>query len=699
VAVANADVTAYWRETTGPRSKKAKTDAGGRYGIPGAGEVKLIRMTVRAPGFPPVEREGEAPSDGIVDFTLEHGGIVAGTVSSPSGKAPASFRVTARREGGAAIDRTFTDPAGAFRLEDLDPGTYAVEIAAESFATLKKTEIQVRGEQTADLGTLMLESKSTLRGRVLSARDETPVVGASVRVSLVEANPSTSRPGNDTLWSMTTGADGTFSVRDLPAGTYDVSAEQAVFSPARTRVPFDPAADPPEVVLRLYRGGGVIGMVIDAKGEPVPGIQITASQGAESDARMAETASDGHYAIDGLTPGTWQISRQRGSNTRSAGAETKTASVREGETTTVNFDEAPKVLLSGMVRKGGEPLADAAIYLFLLDGRTPPVAKKTQTDAQGNYQVGLDQGGRYQASIRIAGAGSPAGQNIVALTIPEQPEVHQDIVFAANAIVGTVTNAEGRPVKDVIMLAVRDGAPSGETPRQATTYSKADGTFRMDGLDSGTYRVTAKAATYAPAEAYPVSVLEDQPETSVELTLERGWIMKGRVVDPQGAPVADALIVVAAVGNAESGFLPAHTDRTGAFKVTAPIDQPVSVSAISPRFAPAVEANIQPPSGGEGPPVELRATMGGSLRVRVVHRGGTPVVGAQPAFRPLTLYPGCDVVMDRNIPPKTDQDGTSVLLRMHPGQYVISLLGRRDSAPQSVSVGDGAESYLEFEVP
>ena len=698
--VAGAEVTAYWRETTGPRSRKATTDADGRYGIPGAAEVVIRRMTVRATGFPVLEREGEAPGDGVVDFTLERGGIVTGVVTSASGKLPASFRVVARpAASGPVVDRAFTDPAGVFRIEDLEPGRYTIEIAAERFAVLKKADVEVRGEQTADLGTLTLESKTTMRGRVLSARDESPILGASVRVSLVQAAAGETRPGSDTLWLVTSGADGSFTIRDLPAGTFEVSAEQPTFSPAKTRISFDPVSDSPELLLRLFRGGSVVGTVVDANGDPVPAVQITASQGPETDAHVAETGNDGRYSIDGLTPGAYQVSRQRVPGSRPAGVASKAATVREGEATTVDFDEAPKIVLSGTVRKGDEPLPNAAIYLFLLDGRQPPAAKKTQTDSQGAFQVGLDQSGRYQASIRTAAAGTPAGQNIVSLTVPDQPEVHQDIVFAANAITGRVNDPEGRPVKDAVMLAVREGAAAGETPRQATTYTKADGTFRMEGIDSGTYRVTAKASKYAPAEAYPVTVTDDQAEPNIELTLEHGWILRGRVTDTTGQPVYDAMIVVAAPGNAESGFLPSHTDRAGMFRITAPADGPVNVSAISPRFAPAVATDIQPAGSDDAPPVELRTGAGGSLRIRVVHRGGGPVAGAQPAYRPLMLYPGSDVVMDRNVPKRTDTEGASVITKLYPGQYVVSLVGRRDTAPAQVSIGEGTESFIEFEVP
>jgi hypothetical protein len=98
-----------------------------------------------------------------VDFVLERGGTIAGIVGVSGGKVPPRFRVTLRPEGsGAGADREFTDPSGAFRLEDVDPGTYTVEVVAERFAKATKSGVTVHGEQIADVDA-GLEPKTTLR--------------------------------------------------------------------------------------------------------------------------------------------------------------------------------------------------------------------------------------------------------------------------------------------------------------------------------------------------------------------------------------------------------------------------------------------------------------------------------------------------------------------------------------------------------
>jgi hypothetical protein len=147
--------------------------------------------------------------------------------------------------------------------------------------------------------------------------------------------------------------------------------------------------------------------------------------------------------------------------------------------------------------------------------------------------------------------------------------------------------------------------------------------------------------------------------------------------------------VVAPQGAAESGYLPSQTDGTGAFHVTAPSDGDVNVAAISPRLAPAVQTGIQPPSEGDPPEVVLHASAGGTLRVRVVRRSGSPVMGAQLAYQPVPLFPGSDVVADRNRAAPTDADGATRLMLLHPGTYVRPIVGRADVVPVRVAVSGG----------
>jgi protocatechuate 3,4-dioxygenase beta subunit len=694
--IAGADVKASWGNANGTKSRSAKTEADGRYQIADDGTMPLEHMTVRAETFLAAEREGPAPADGGIDFVLERGGTIAGVARGYDGKTPDSFRVKVRGARGSSpaskSEHAFSETSGSFHVDDLEAGTYTIEIAADRYATLTKSAIDVVAEQVADVGTLTLPSRSILRGRAVAARGRAPVAGATVRVTPVQAGEHA--PADAETWTETTGPDGTFATRALPEGAFDVVLEHPGFAPARNRVSFAPEDDRPELVVEMLQGGSLAGSVLDAKLDPVQGARIVASQGGSGDARVADTGPDGRYFIDGLAPGAYTVTRQQVQQGSAPSVERKPAVIREGETTTVDFDQKPRVVVTGTLRRGDAPIPGASISFNPLDAAAPRDGATTRSDDAGGFQIGLPQGGFYQVSVAFGATGGATGHFVGSEEIPDQPEVRHDIVLNVQAISGRVVDPEGRGVKGVLVTALRLG-PS----IQSTATTVDDGTFRLEGIEPGTYRVTARARGYSADAADPVVVSEDGPDAVVNFNLKVGWIMRGRVVDPQGGGVPGALVVVAPRGAAESGYLPSQTDGTGAFHVTAPTDSPVNVAAISPRFAPAVLSDVEAPLQGDAPEIMLHASAGGSLRVRVQRRSGAAVQGAQVAYQPNPLFPGSDVVVDRNRPAPTDGDGVTRLTLLHPGDYLVWVAGRLDIRPVPAVVGEGAESAVVLEAP
>jgi hypothetical protein len=317
--VVGADVKVSWRDATGPRSRAAKTSTDGRYRIAEAGTMPVTRMTVKAAKFLPAEREGAAPSDGVVDFVLEHGGSITGVVKGYDGKFPPTFRVKVVVKGDAssksASAREFNDPTGKFRLDDLDPGSYTIEAVADRYARAVSSELNVAADQVVDAGTLTLQSRSVLRGRVVAAREKTPVSGVTVTVALVVTPDHPAAVGAKTSWTDTTAADGTFATTELPDGTFDVTLEHPQFVPSHTQVSFRPDSDTAELDLALYKGGGLTGTVLGPGLDPVPGVHIVAALLPDGEAHGSDTGSDGHYYIDGPAPGSYTARGDSSSST------------------------------------------------------------------------------------------------------------------------------------------------------------------------------------------------------------------------------------------------------------------------------------------------------------------------------------------------------------------------------------------------
>lgn len=160
----------------------------------------------------------------------------------------------------------------------------------------------------------MTPGTSTVTGRVVDASGETPVVGATVTLTLAGAQPVT----------MLTGPQGGFSFANLPAGRFSLTATATGYlggAFGRLR-PFGPGQSldlvarerRTDVTLRLWRQGGMTGQVVGDTNQPIAGAPVRALErtivgGAKrwSFGPSGTTDERGVYHIGGLTPGDYLI--------------------------------------------------------------------------------------------------------------------------------------------------------------------------------------------------------------------------------------------------------------------------------------------------------------------------------------------------------------------------------------------------------
>jgi protocatechuate 3,4-dioxygenase beta subunit len=564
-AVPDATVTAFWNDGARSKNRDARTRTDGRYRLAGLEEGPIGMLVVRAKGFARAEREGAVPGDRAVDFVLERTGSIVGRVLAPGGKTPAAFRIVAHAEAKEAAgnpwrrlggtdpgpgEQVFTDPGGAFRLDDVDPGTYTLEAIAEHYAPAKRAGLEVRGDGVTDAGTLELEPGITLRGRVLDRRDETPIAGAVVRVETPQTMPFRADPAAIAKGNTLSATDGAFTIDGLQAGAFSVAVEHPDFSPAHLRVELDARQDPPELVARLSRGGTLTGAVRNAQREGIADARILVTQGmGGEDARTISTGADGRYLVERLAPGGYQVVRQAAEGRgMGAGFGMKSATIREGETTTVDFDDASRITLVGRVLRGATPPPDTVVLFRLGDAPgVPGEAKSTQSDAEGVYRIGLDLPGTYQATLQTGGALAVRGLSSIRVVVPDQAEFQYDLVLPESSISGRVTDVEGKPVSSALLSAVRDGAAANEPSRQLLGQSDSEGVYHLDGAQPGTYHVTARASGFRMGDKHPVVVDDTNPSPTVDFQLEAGRLLRGRLLDPQGQGISNGMIFIADV--------------------------------------------------------------------------------------------------------------------------------------------------------
>jgi hypothetical protein len=183
---------------------------------------------------------------------------------------------------------------------------------------------------------------------------------------------------------------------------------------------------------------------------------------------------------------------------------------------------------------------------------------------------------------------------------------------ATGRIAGTVTvEGANTPVAGAaIMLfpAARPSAPLGMPPQ---TLTAQDGRFLFDNLPPGSYRMNVQKTGFAPAiepgRAPAVQVNAGQT-TTIDLHLQKGGVIVGRIVDGSGEPVADVRIMamrrltVNAPG-ATPRLLPApgatqQTNDVGEFRLAGLAPGEYYVAAMPRSGGPFGGPSVTPASNG-----------------------------------------------------------------------------------------------------
>jgi protocatechuate 3,4-dioxygenase beta subunit len=401
-------------------SREARSGADGRYRLAGLGDQPIRNLSVSAPGYANASREGATPGDTAVDFTLEKTGSVAGKVQLRGGAAPAAFRVQAFAEAKEKQERPgfrmmisnrpddeqiFTDPSGNFRLDGVEPGMVTITAKADGKAPSRKSGLKVVSDQVTEAGTIILDDGRALRGRVVAAKDDAPVPGATVSVSVPQGMMMTS--GRDSTAAMAiSGLDGRFEILGLEPKAYTVDATQPDYSTNTGRVEIGAEADTDDFVIKLSRGGTITGAVRDAQRQPQANVQVLMTKiPMGGGPQTASTGPDGRYTFEKIAPGEYMVIRApTGGGPLMLVGGMKQVTVREGETTIHDLDEAAKINLSGRVLKGGQPVANAMLLFNVGDGMGSPTdLKQSRSDGDGRYQGRARHRGRVRRRRGLGG--------------------------------------------------------------------------------------------------------------------------------------------------------------------------------------------------------------------------------------------------------------------------------------------------------
>jgi uncharacterized GH25 family protein len=477
-------------------------------------------------------------------------------------------------------DGTVTDRAGGFVLSGAVDSRLEITAGAPGYLGGGSQEFQLSDDGRPG-PTLALHPAAAIEGTVTDA-DGNPIAGAEVEVQVkrapggmrIEIGRPAPMPRNVTT------SEGKFRLSPLdPDKSYIVKAKSEGFAPAESTVSgLEPYATKSGVSLTLSGGQTVIGVLVDPSGNPIRdasieltpgqsrhGMMIVMDSGSAAVSFTGSSDDDGKFRVSGLPAGKFDLDASRpGFATRRVPAiemVEDAAPVDLGEITL-----EPGEHVQGIVTdRDGLPIEGVEVYvseaggmmMMVMDGGGPgPEAPEPDavTDPTGWFTVSdLAPGKKYSLKLSRTGyVGSSAGP----IQVPRVEPV-EAVLDPASDVIGTVSTTGGEPIAGAQVNMTRSrtiqmGGNVMKTIMMMSATSDAQGQFIFEDQEPGEISLKAVASGYREAKLDGLEIPKGEDLEGVELPLDTGAVVQGRVLAPDGRPAIGASVRLAGEGE---GFM------------------------------------------------------------------------------------------------------------------------------------------------
>jgi RNA polymerase sigma-70 factor (ECF subfamily) len=538
------------------------------------------------------------------------------------------------------------------------PQSDVYEILLQAPRCLDAKRVERLGDRNVDLGNVALDAGRRLRGIVLS--DTGAAANAQVSARRSRA-PGPSTPRVEELASTRTIEGGAFDLGPLPVDDLLVTAVDDALGSVEVE---HRAGDPPTLELRIPAGEVLEGIVLDASTrEPIAGASVTWHGNT---ARTTTSAEDGTFAFSGMPAdaGAGEGGRFRVQHPRYQSALSSQARTR-GELVKLTLEPRPAVR-GIVVDRSGSPVSGSRVAIevpglpqdFLMMAGEQVGGAFSSAEGRFELRVGLPGQGKAWVDVVATHPAHGSGRARLSLEGDLRIELKPGVRVTA-----TVRDASGAPVKQARVSLER----TADLPPEVTLFkgllaglgspagfTGEDGRVALRNVEPGTYDVVASAAGFAVRRQADIEIVEGG--AAIDLALEPGRDLSGRVVDKLLAPVSGVEVVafdaaslaaaLAATDAEEEKQVAEITDATsrGSASTTTDAQGRFTLSDLAPgkyrvivRGEGILPARVEAAEPGRQLP-DIRVERWATLALQVREAGsGAPVVSFQVTITPQSM--------------------------------------------------------------
>lgn len=598
---------------------------------------------------------------GAYTLRLARAATVSGRVMDAKTKVPVAGVVVRLTAPGADRD--------AMAAETDAKGTYSIAAPQGSFMLYTwhpgydpaNADVSIEPGQQV-IRDLAVPRLARISGTVLD-EEKRPVVAADVSPVGVESmgdGPARMMRAHDTVVS---GPDGRFSTRVAPDESLAIVATKRGYPRARSeRLRLAPGERKTGLVLTIPGGIAVSGRVTDAKGEPLSGVTVLTAESSDGGnsmmiaARQLREGDAVHTGVDG----SFTIHLEEGSYDfqfmREGYAPKLVRAYTVSRLAPASVDATLEVAseISGRVVRGGAGIAGVNVNAF-----SSGIDASAVTGPDGAFTLS----GLAPGSVRVSlWKADDFIQEMRTLTAPSRDLTIE--LPAGGRVTGRVVDkSTGRPLTSFQAGVSRQQSGMMYGAAQMRELSSEDGTFALENVPSGAVSLVAGAHGYASTRLN-VTVEEGKTLSGVELALDPGVRLTGRVTGPDGMALPDVRVRVELSPSrpfpTRPGDSTSITDANGEYSLEAlaPGDETIAFS-----HATYVGARKQVTLKGRETKLDVQLAAGRRVTGMVVTEAGAPVPGAQVSAH----GPGM-----RGGSAETNASGVFEMEALPPGRYRFS---------------------------